>query len=653
MNDGLKVKFLTVIWGERYIEEFAQVSLPSYLAQGNLPFLAWETDLEILIMTSKESRRIFDEEPLIERLKAICPVRFIFIDDLIASGNYGVILTLAYARGILDSGAEQTNTNFIFMNSDFVLADGSLKTLVRQLQRGERCIMAPSLRAVSATTIPVLLDAVDPKSGVLTMPPREMVKLAFDNLHPTVIGKTITQKFLTCDTHNQIYWQVDESTLLGRYHLIFMLAIKPEVAMETVNSYCDYGFVPELVPSGQFTVIDDSDDFFMLELQAGSQEKEYLRCGVATLGEIADQLSSWTTREHRRFAETDVVFHTGELPSRLAHVREEVAAFMVKLGNAMSAPVTHVDHFYWVSGVRAWVSLKYGVPYANVALPPEKRGRGAGLISRLRRPARERTYVPIWSHLWLDSRLLTSWVASTEGPPPKRNLLICDVTSPLPRLLKTMLSLDVEISKYLVVIKDPVELAANTYPPKPQERPQRKSDDNPVYDNILIHVDRDHLPWTREKLAAAARLVKPGGNISVYIQDRNGEFKRRDLALYICQIFAADWIGYRITARFVGGRTKRRLRRLEMGLTQWLSPSSVFALPRVIVAVVLWPIIAGLTAAHNFRLRNIFDRSYYCSSALVSFTKAPANEAYRTAPADAGVHPVGTQVRGSALGVDL
>ena len=48
MAEKLKVKFLTVIWGVRYIGEFARVSLPSYLAAGNLPYVAVETDLEIL-----------------------------------------------------------------------------------------------------------------------------------------------------------------------------------------------------------------------------------------------------------------------------------------------------------------------------------------------------------------------------------------------------------------------------------------------------------------------------------------------------------------------------------------------------------------------------------------------------------------------------
>lgn len=141
--DKPKVRFLTVIWGARYIEEFSRVSLPSYMAAGNLPALAEETDLEIVLLTASTSIPNFSDEPIFERLQALCSVRFIIIDDLITTGNYGVTLTLAYARGIMDAGAEQTNTNFVFMNADFVLADGSLRTLAKRLKAGERCIMAP------------------------------------------------------------------------------------------------------------------------------------------------------------------------------------------------------------------------------------------------------------------------------------------------------------------------------------------------------------------------------------------------------------------------------------------------------------------------------------------------------------------------------
>src|SRR5579872_233643 len=357
MAERLRVRFLTVIWGARYVQEFARVSVPSYLTPGNLPFVASETDLEILILTSTDSRSTFDEEPAFARLRELCPVRYILIDDLITTGVYGVTLTLAYARGIRDSGERQTDTHFIFMNSDFILSEGSLKTLIGKFREGDRCIMAPSLRATSEAVLPKLVDLVA-EDGTLSMQPRDMVRLAFDNLHPTVVAKTVTQEFITCRTYNQIYWQVDDSTLLARYHLIFMLGIRPEVPMEPVNSYCDYGFVPELVPSGQFSILNDSDTFFMLELQPAQQEANLLVCGKWDQARVAASLSIWTTREHRRFADIDVIFHSSDLPSTLDAARAQFAAFTSELHrNMRQPPVDHVGHYYWVSGVQAWLSL--------------------------------------------------------------------------------------------------------------------------------------------------------------------------------------------------------------------------------------------------------------------------------------------------------
>ena len=140
--------------------------------------------------------------------------------------------------------------------------------------------------------------------------------------------------------------------------------------MGPVNSYCDYGFVPELVPSKQFCIIDDFDGFFMLELQPSAQEKNFLRCGITTPAKIAAELSTWTTSEQQRFAEVDVVFRSGGRPAELAGVRAEADQFIKNLHERMtSPPVNHVDHFYWTSGVQAWSSLKF--PGETPVFPPE------------------------------------------------------------------------------------------------------------------------------------------------------------------------------------------------------------------------------------------------------------------------------------------
>jgi hypothetical protein len=678
MIDKPKVKFLTPIWGARYIEEFASVSLPSYMAAGNLPAMASETDLEIIVMTSADSRDKFEERGHLDKLKALCPVRYILIDDLITSGNYGVTLTLAYARAIRDSGPEQTNTYFVFMNSDFVLADGSLKALAAKLREGHRAIMAPSLRACSETVVPRLLEAVNQVEGTLTMPPRNMVQLTFDNLHPTVVGKTITQDFVTCTTHNQIYWQIDKHTLLGRYHLIFMLAIRPEVPMGNVNSYCDYGFVSELVPSGDFSIIDDSDDFFMLEIQSAAQEKNFLRCGYKPPKKIAEELSSWTTREHRRFAEVDVVFRTRDLPAALPEARAEAARFVSALHQRMTPPRDHADHFYWTSGIQAWGSLKF--PGETPVLPPEivgdelyaeqlregpapqrspvsrlksnvvksnaidwrrlLAGSYIDLLGYVRRKVGAVPDVPIWHHLWLDSRLILNWIKSVKGHPSQRNALVCDHSSPLLVSLRKHLPIERCIGLH--------DLFPSTAEPFPgivvpqNERAEQLAGDELVQgqlDNILVHIRRAEVLKLRKVLEWAENYIKPDGTIAVYVEHRNSEEDESnfsiELAQYIEDLFPANWVGLRVKASFAGGRTKRRLRLNERFLFRFIWPSSPSRLPHWMFAVTLWPVVAAMTALNNFRLRKLSSECPdYCSSAFLCLNNRPERAVADESPAE-------------------
>lgn len=622
----MKVKFLTVIWGTRYIDEFAALSLPSYLAPGNLPYVASQTELEILILTSEEGKAHFAGLPIMERVRALCSVRFILIDDLITSGIYGVTLTLAYARGIMDSGSEQTSTYFVFMNSDFVLADGSLRATIAKLREGYPCLMAPSLRASAEAILPILANSLVTDGEILTMQPREMVQLAFENLHPTVVAKTVTQQFVSCETHNQIYWQVDKTTMLARYHLIFMLAIKPELPMTPVNSYCDYGLVPELVPSGRVGFMDDSDDFFMLELQPRAQEQSLLRCGVKSPARIAAELSRWTTAEHRRYAEVDLVFRGGPGGQALSQAKEVARQFMAELRSRMTRwPVPHEGHEYWVSGLQAWASLKFS-GQSKIVWPPEiidpdihnthkqKRAGFIGLHQKLLRQVRRYTGdfpdVRIWDHLWLDARLVLDWIRDVAVAKPERVLLICNGNSPLAHYLPSRLPVD---------LQDVVEGLT--------EEASSKS-----YNYILIHIYRAQIRQLRNWLDVADRHLSASGQIAVFVEHQNSELEgsnfSSEFSQYTEHILPSNWISYRLEGRFVGGRMKRMLRLAERLLYRQLGLFSIQKIPTIVVAAGCWGIWAVFMALYNVLMRR--SSSYcpnYCSSAMLSLSRRSSSAA--------------------------
>lgn len=635
MIKRLRIKLLIAIWGARYIHEFARISLPSYLAEGNIPHLASNADLEIVVMTTADSRAAFEDTPAFARLSVICPVRFILIDDLVTSGHYGVTLTLAFARGIRDSGRQQTDTHFLFLNSDFVLSDGSLASILRKLEAGSHCVLAPSLRARSEDVLAALEGRVDER-GVLAIPSRDLVDLTLRSLHPTVIGKTVTQQLCTCRTHNQIYWQVDEKTLLGRYYLIFMLAIRPEVPMGPVNSYCDYGFIPELVPSGEFTMMDDSDEFFMLELQSGSQEKDLMRGGRSSRREIARQLAEWTTAEHRRFADVDVVFHARDIPVNLSVARHDFASWFERVRAELAGtPVTHVGHYYWTMGLQAWAASKHGDAMHYPRPPEVQASRDTSLppdtllaqlrswlydlhvaaIARAKRLLGTMPTVPIWSYQWLDGRLVTGWVKSVSRPKASRHLFLCGENSVLAPYFERRT--DFEVDRTLAAHFD--SEGAQSDPP---------SHPAGVYDSILIHICRADMLQTGRVLERVRRALKLTGRIAVYVDHKRGEFDpsnfSTELAQYAEHVMPPDWLAYQLGARFVGGRVKRWLRLAEMELFGYLVPSSRVRPTRVLAGVVLWPLVAATMAIYNFIHRNAPEECPdFCSSFMLTLTRAP------------------------------
>ena len=90
-------------------------------------------------------------------------MRLVGLDDLIAAPDkYGMALSYVLHRGFADLGEEMTDSWQIFLNADFVLADGSLRALLPHLARGRRIVASPSYCVNEAAVIPELRQRIDP-----------------------------------------------------------------------------------------------------------------------------------------------------------------------------------------------------------------------------------------------------------------------------------------------------------------------------------------------------------------------------------------------------------------------------------------------------------------------------------------------------------
>jgi hypothetical protein len=340
-------RLIIPLWGRVYADKLTSMTLPALLAPGNLPALCAMFEVEVVIVTETKLFDLFRNSPAFQRVATLCSIKLTPIDDLMSSlpGDYGVVLTKALYRGFLDLGAKVTDTFLLFLNADFIIADGSYRRLGELMLEGHRVIHAPSFRVILEEVWPKLEARADRQNAVLAMPPREMVKMALNYKHLTIKARTVNQRFYHQWCMDQFYWYVDEDTLVGYQWPVALVAIKPERVVKEPILVWDFAYVPDAAPTLEKFFIKDSDDFFMIEPQSRVTGEELIRPGWITTDDVVKYLNNWTTKEQRHCGEQLLVFHADDLPPGLDEVIDESRQYMSEIKKRLSPePQPHTNH---------------------------------------------------------------------------------------------------------------------------------------------------------------------------------------------------------------------------------------------------------------------------------------------------------------------
>src|SRR5262249_29942584 len=138
---------------------------------------------------------------------------------------------------------------------------------------------------------------------------REAMKIVNENLHHTVLSRVINRpELVEAWYYHLIYWHIDPSCLAARYFLLMPLCFQLRRQIQTVTSPIDYGFLKLVCPGGNYSVIRDSDDFLMVELQEQDSEAALSRPAQkfasrekaieSKISDIVANAGVWATAEH-------------------------------------------------------------------------------------------------------------------------------------------------------------------------------------------------------------------------------------------------------------------------------------------------------------------------------------------------------------------
>jgi glycosyltransferase involved in cell wall biosynthesis len=354
-------RFISYAWGEKYLDRLLHFALPALLAPGNLPRVADTVPCELVLLIEQRERLRVGSHPVIARIRRLCPVTLLDLDDLISTPDkYGMSLTYALHRGMANIPEPVDNNFLFFLNADFVAANGSFQEALSQLMRGKQLVAAPSYSVVSELVEQELQRRIDPSAGALVIGKRQMAKLALRRLHNTVKGKTVNQTEFHLKQMDQFYWRLNGDTLLGHQMPAAIVAMRPERLIDEPNSYWDHGLMRELCPHAEPHVLGDSDDFMMIELRDRSVAEDQIARGAFQQKETGERMIGWVTPYQRDFAKYPLTLHAKDLPEEVERGRMKLAtAVCATLSYSPEELPSHIDHPQWMYHLRGFTEARH------------------------------------------------------------------------------------------------------------------------------------------------------------------------------------------------------------------------------------------------------------------------------------------------------
>src|ERR1700722_1924636 len=343
-----RARLITTAWGDRYVAELFDITLAAALAPGNLPPVVELLDWDVVILTEEARVEPVREHPVFRGLARLCPVELRPVDEFVTRADaYGMALTYALFRGFEDLGEDMVNVHMLFINSDFVLADGSFRTVARKILEGERLILAPSYCVVGEVVGPKLERWRDGETSAIVATARELAALGIPNRHNTIRGKTLNQQLFSMEWIDQFYWLVDQETMLARQLPIAVVSMRPERVLTEMVTFWDYGIISWACPNTPRCVIADSDDFLMIELRGADTARDQIRLGRPSKEQIARKLYRFITADPLELSRHTLIWHSADLPDNLAEAEAELDRYVSSVVSYLPTPVDYYNHYIW------------------------------------------------------------------------------------------------------------------------------------------------------------------------------------------------------------------------------------------------------------------------------------------------------------------
>ncbi len=265
-EENSRFLYVDIIWGRSYANLFTNVSLASRLSQHNLPSMPNNATSKTVIVTTDEDRVHIVGSSLFKRLEKLMEVVFLPLEKS-TQGKYD-LMSAGHRRGIEYAGGRGY---CVFFAPDAIVADGSIPRLYQLALSGRQIVagFGPCINQ-AAVLNELAIDPAADTGRLLTLPPRELVKIVLRHLHPNLSRQNVQSRQYPRQP-NACLWDAPRGDgILARVlnmHPYLFDARLATPSLDLFNATLDWWVIPRaLRDPNSYYVITDSDEFLVCGL---------------------------------------------------------------------------------------------------------------------------------------------------------------------------------------------------------------------------------------------------------------------------------------------------------------------------------------------------------------------------------------------------
>lgn len=238
-----------VVWGDDYLDTLEQFTLPSLMAEANLPYLSTIGDAHLLFFTTEAGAARLQRMPIVAELRHLLCIEVItFPEELTRNGdNYRLMSTMHLASMEV---AKASESHFLFLAPDLVFAENFLRTLDQRMHEGFDVVFAPGLilhledfAAEQARVAPTV-------DGRLSLAPHDLLSLGMRHVHPFVKQDYVYTSNARRSTVAVFLWPLEGGGFVmhGYHHTPFLISAEAMSRFDgSMFNNLDGNFLPKII----------------------------------------------------------------------------------------------------------------------------------------------------------------------------------------------------------------------------------------------------------------------------------------------------------------------------------------------------------------------------------------------------------------------